>query len=156
MPVRLTLLLAWEKTRLGKIYAADNGLISYFSGRTDSEEGLGRRLENLVFCQLRSRRNELDYEVYYHKTPSYEIDFVIDRLRRPVRLVQVAYDFSSPKTRERELSALFAAGQALNCPDLVLVTDHENGEEVRGGLRVRIADAPTWLLENDQERPSAD
>ena len=146
---------AWEKTRLGKIYAADNGLISYFTGRTDSEEGLGRRLENLVFCQLRSRRDELDYEVFYHKTQSYEIDFVIERLRRPVRLVQVAYDISNPKTRERELSPLFAAGQTLNCPDLLLVTDHENGEETRGGLRVRIVDAPTWLLENDRERPSA-
>ena len=112
-------------------------------------------MENLVFCQLRSRRDELDYEVFYHKTQSYEIDFVIERLRRPVRLVQVAYDISSPKTRERELSALFAAGQTLNCPDLLLVTDHENGEETRGGLCVRIVDAPTWLLENDRERPSA-
>lgn len=138
---------AWEKTRMGKVYAADNGLVSYFTGITDSEEGLGRRLENLVYSQLRARRAERDYSVSYLKTPSYEVDFVLESLRRPVQLVQVAYDISSPKTRERELSALFAAGRALNCPDLLLVTDRESGEETRGGLRVRIVDAPTWLLE---------
>ena len=142
---------AWEKTRIGKIYAADNGLVSYFTGASDSEEGLGRRLENLVYCQLRSKRHELDWTISYLKTASHEVDFVVERLRKPVRLVQVSYDVSSPKTRERELSALFAAGGKLGCSDLVLVTERENGEETRGGLRVRIVDAPTWLLESDEE-----
>ena len=142
---------AWEKTRIGKVYAADNGLVSYFTGVSDSEEGLGHRLENLVYCQLRSRRHEQDWTVSYLKTPSYEVDFVVERLRKPVRLVQVAWDVSSPETRKRELSALFAAGGKLGCSDLVLVTDRENGEETRGDLRVRIVDAPTWLLESDAE-----
>lgn len=37
--------------------------------------------------------------------------------------------------------------KALNCTVLVLVTDHENGEEKRGDLTVRIVDAPSWLME---------
>ena len=141
---------AWEKTRMGKVYAADNGLISYFTGISDSGDGLGRRLENLVYTQLRSRRNELDYSVSYLKTPSNEVDFVVERHGRVLQLVQVSYDISSSRTRERELSALFAAGRALNCPDLLLVTDRESGEETREGLRVRVVDAPTWLLEGGQ------
>lgn len=146
---------AWEKTRVGKVYAADNGLISYFTGSSDSEEGLGRRLENLVFCQLRSLRWRNDWTVSYLRTPALEVDFVIERFRKPFRLVQVSYDISAPKTRERELAALFAAGRELNCPDLVLVTNRESGEETRGGLRVRIIDAPTWLLESEEERVEA-
>ena len=82
-----------------------------------------------------------------YKTPSCEADFALERHGRVCRLVQASYDLSSPKTRERELSALFVAAKTLNCPDLVLVTDRESGEETRGGLRVRIVDAPTWLLE---------
>ena len=142
---------AWEKTRVGKVYAADVGLVTYFTGSTASEEGLGRRLENLVYNQLRARRGELDWSVSCLRTADHEVDFVIERNGRVLRLVQVSYDVSSPKTRERELSALFAAGRSLNCPELVLVTDRESGEETRGGLRVRIVDAPTWLLEADGE-----
>lgn len=145
---------AWEKTRIGKIYAADNGLVSYFTGVSDSEEGLGRRLENLVFAQLQASRGNDDYSISYFKTPSCEIDFVLERQGKPFCLVQVSYDISSRKTRERELSALFAAGRALNCPDLLLVTDREGGEETRAGQRIRIVDAPNWLIEGDSA-PSA-
>ena len=142
---------AWEKTRVGKVYAADNGLVSYFTGVSDTEEGHGRRLENLVWTALRAKRFEYDCSVSYLKEPAYEVDFIMERFRRPIRLVQVAYDISNPKTRERELSALFAASRHLGCDDLLLVTDHESGEETRDGMRVRIVDAPTWLLEFDRE-----
>ena len=142
---------AWEKTRLGKVYAVDNGLVNYFTGVTLTDERLGRRLENLVYLRLRSECTPQDCSVSYWKTPDHEVDFVLERHGRALRLVQAAYDLSSPKTRERELSALFAAGRELNCPDLLLVTDRESGEETRGGLRVRIVDAPTWLLESDAE-----
>ena len=142
---------AWEKTRIGKIYAIDNGLVNYFTGVTPTDERLGRRLENLVCLRLRRQCAELDCSVSYWKTPDHEVDFVLERHGRVLRLVQAAYDVSSPKTRERELSALFAAGRELNCPDLVLVTDRESGEETRGGLRVRIVDAPAWLLESAVE-----
>ena len=64
----------------------------------------------------------------------------------------MSYDISNPKTRERELAALFAAGTKLNCTDLLLITDHENGEEKRGDLTVRIVDIVTWLLESPKEK----
>lgn len=67
----------------------------------------------------------------------------------------MSYDISNPKTRERELAALFAAGGKLNCTDLLLITDHENGEEKRGDLTVRIVDIVTWLLESPKEKGPA-
>ena len=62
--------------------------------------------------------------------------------------------FPIRKTRERELAALFAAGAKLNCADLLLITDYENGEEKRGERTVRIVDIVTWLLEVPKEQGS--
>ena len=42
-----------------------------------------------------------------------------------------------------------------NCTDLLLITDHENGEEKRGDLMVRIVDIVTWLLESPKEKGPA-
>ena len=53
------------------------------------------------------------------------------------------------------LAALFAAGAKLNCTDLLLITDHENGEEKRGDLMVRIVDIVTWMLESPKEKRPA-
>ena len=81
------------------------------------------------------------------KDGRHEIDFALVHLGKVVQLIQVSYSVESAKTRERELSALFDVGRKLNCTDLVLITDHENGEERRGDLTVRIVDAPSWLME---------
>ena len=63
------------------------------------------------------------------------------------------WDLSEGKTRARELTALFEVGRKLGCRDLLLVTDHENGEETRDGVKVRVVDAFTWLLEAPEEEP---
>ena len=139
---------AWEKTRLGKVYGADAGLLSYFSGAAVSEEGLGRRLENMVYLQLRSMRDEQDFSVSYLKEPDYEIDFVVERRGGNQTLIQVSYDISLPKTRERELSSLFAAGDKFGCKDLLLITDHEDGTETDGHRTVKIVNIVDWLLAN--------
>ncbi len=60
----------------------------------------------------------------------------------------MSYDISNEKTRKRELSALFAAGAKLKCSDLMLITDHENGEESQNGMTVKIVDIVTWLTES--------
>lgn len=137
---------AWEKTRLGKVYGADTGLISYFTGSASSEDGLGRRLENLVYLQLRSMRDAQDFTVSYLREPDYEVDFVVERRGRNYSLIQVSYDISSAKTRSRELAALFAAGEKLGCDDLILVTDHEDGTETDGRHTVKIVNVVDWLL----------
>ena len=140
---------AWEKTRLGKVYGADTGLISYFTGSASSGDGLGRRLENLVYLQLRSMRDAQDFTVSYLKEPDYEVDFLVERRGRDYTLIQVSYDISSAKTKSRELSALFAAGEKLNCNNLLLVTDHEDGTETNGRRTVKIVNVVDWLLSAD-------
>ena len=142
---------AYERTRIGKVYAIDLGMAGYFSGFTPGDDRRGRRLENLVYLQLRNCSRKLDYEIFYCRESAFEIDFLCVRLGRVVKLVQVAWELSDEKTRIREMKALFAGAEKFGCDDLLLVTDHENGEEKRGDRTVRIVDAPTWLLEMEQD-----
>lgn len=143
---------AWERTRLGKGYAVDMGLANLFTGYTAGDNRRGRTLENIVFLQLRNKRRELDFKIYYHKDRRHEIDFLCERRGRVVKLVQVAYEIADPKTRERELLALFDMGREFKCDDLLLVTDHDNEIVERDGLKVRIVDIVTWLLEFAAEK----
>ena len=143
---------AWERTRLGKGYAVDMGLANHFRGFGPDENRRGRALENIVFLQLRNKRFELDYEIFFYKDRRREIDFVCVRGGRVVKLVQVSYEMSSEKTRERELSALFDMGRAFKCSDLLVVTDHDNEMVEHDGVKVRIVDVVTWLLESAAEK----
>ena len=142
-----------ERLKLGKVYAVDPGFISNATGVHEDADNLGRRLENIVFLQLRSLREKLDYEIYYYRDQSHEVDFVLRQFGKVKRLIQVCFDVSSEKTRRRELSALFEVGRKINCKDLLMVTDHENGEETRDGMTVRLVDIATWLLEAPKEMP---
>ena len=143
-----------ERLKLGKVYTVDPGFISNATGVHEGADDLGRRLENIVFLQLRSLREKLDYEIYYYRDQSHEVDFVLRQYGKVKRLVQVSFDIAAKKTRDREMSALFEVGRKLNCKDLLLVTDHENGEETHNGTKLRIVDVTTWLLEAPNEKPS--
>lgn len=134
----------------------DMGLANLFTGYTAGDNRRGRTLENLVFLQLRNKRRELDFEIYYYKDRRHEIDFLCERRGRVMKLVQVAYEIADPKTRERELSALFEMGEKFKCEDLLLVTDHDNETVERDGQTVRIVDIVTWLLESAAEKIQGD
>lgn len=136
-----------ERLRIGKVYSIDLGFASFFTGVSEWDESRGRRLENAVFLALRAARDEGDYEITYYRDQSHEVDFVIVRLGKATRLVQVSYSLDNPKTRKRELSALFVVGEKLKCDDLLLVTDHEDGTETDGRRTVKIVNIVDWLLE---------
>jgi len=144
---------AHERLQIGKVYATDPGYITHFTGISESDEAKGRRLENVVFIKLRALREWLGYEIYYYRDQSHEVDFVLRQSGMPKRLIQVSYSIDNEKTRARELSALFEVGRKLKCEEMLLVTDHESGEEKRYGLTARIVDVTTWLLEAQDEAP---
>ncbi|MBQ3342158.1 MAG: ATP-binding protein [Kiritimatiellae bacterium] len=135
-----------ERLKLGKVYCIDPGFVSYASGVLEGAENRGRRLENIVFLQLRSLREKLDYEIYYYRDQSHEVDFVLRHFGKVKRLVQVCWDISDEKTRKRELSALFEVGRKLKCADLLLVTDHEDEIVNEGSETVRVVNVVDWLL----------
>ena len=84
-----------------KIYGIDTGLIQ--SVGFSFSENAGKLMENVVFLQLRRKY----HDVYYYKTTdTYEVDFFLPKERS---FIQVAQQFDSEETRERELRALVHA-----------------------------------------------
>ena len=133
-----------ERIRNAKCYPID---VSLMNARKNAfaKDNFGWRLESLVYLAL-CRKYGVGYDVYYHKTESYEVDFVVCHRATVVELVQVSYDISSEKTLNRETSALVKAGTSLKCDKLTLVTAFEERElEVQGQV-IDVCAAYKWLL----------
>lgn len=92
------------------------------------------------------RKYGVGYDVYYHKTESYEVDFVVCHRATVVELVQVSYDISSGKTLNRETSALVKAGTSLKCDKLTLVTAFDERMLAIQGQVINVCAAYKWLL----------
>ena len=80
-----------------------------------------------------------------------ECDFVIGEDETVRRLVQVTWDMSgtderSRATRNREISGLVEAAEALGCEDLSIVTHDEEATIERDGHRIRVVPAWKWLV----------
>lgn len=60
--------------------------------------------------------------------------------------VQVSYDISIPKTRNRELKGLMLAAKACRCDNLWLITDHEHEEVNQNGKTIQVVPAYDWLV----------
>ena len=133
-----------ERIRNAKCYPID---VSLMNARKDAfaKDNLGWRLEALVYLAL-CRRYATGYDIYYHKTDSYEVDFVVCHRATVVELVQVSYDISSEKTLNRETSALVKAGISLNCHKLTLVTAYEEREIDAPEHTINVCSAYKWLL----------
>jgi len=98
-----------------KVYAVDNGLLHAVI--YSQSEDFGRFLENQVYLDFR-RENK---KIFYYQTKSgYEIDFVTQSLDGKMELIQVVWDASDPKTRERETRALKEAERELNIPGKII------------------------------------
>ena len=133
-----------ERIRNAKCYPID---VSLMNARKDAfaKDNLGWRLESLVYLAL-CRRYGTGHDIYYHKTDSYEVDFVVCHRATVVELVQVSYDISSEKTLNRETSALIKAGKSLKCDNLTLVTAYEERELDIDGHIINVCPAYKWLL----------
>lgn len=74
------------------------------------------------------------------------MDFVLVRKQRVIRLIQVSYDISNDKTRQREISALIKASSQLSCDNLVLINLTENSMHEQNGKRIQIRSIINFLL----------
>lgn len=110
-----------EKARLvnpAKVYTIDTGMLNAMTFRNSTD--YGPLLENMVFMQLRGN----DYRVEYVSSPDgYETDFLAKHnITGDRKLIQVCWDFSNPKTFERELRGLRRAMEELSINDGTIVT----------------------------------
>ena len=85
-----------------KVYCIDNGIVSVSSPSFTRDEG--RRLENMVFAELRRRHSE----IYYYNENQKECDFIVASGSTPQLAIQVCYALTA-ENRKREVNGLLDA-----------------------------------------------
>jgi predicted AAA+ superfamily ATPase len=139
-----------------KMYAIDNGLVSYAAFRSGADRG--RLLENAVAVALRWRGMRGECELFFWQgAQQEEVDFVVKQGTRVTGLIQVCLDPDPSRTRDREVRALIKAGAELDCRDLLVLTMNREAEEEVSwfgatGL-VRFLPAWKWLEASASEIP---
>src|SRR3989338_7709506 len=121
-----------------KIYCIDTGLVS--SVGFSFSENKGKLMENVVYLQLRRKRQD----IYYYKTvQDYEVDFFLPKENA---FIQVSQYFDSPETQERELRAITAAVQEQKeVTTHVVVTESDKQILNREGLQIQVVPLYEWL-----------
>lgn len=127
-----------------KAYLIDTGF--YTSVKSGAQDDYGRLLENLIFIEILRRGFKPNLDFFYYKTLSgKEVDFLILENGRPSKLIQVAWNIGSPKTLERELSALVEASKELSVTDLSIITLEEKSVHNISKQKIRAIPAVEFL-----------
>jgi len=120
-----------------KIYVVDNGFVQ--SSAFNLSENLGRLLENQVFVELIRRGYDVEKSLFYYRSRNdKETDFVTRKGSKVEQLIQVCYDFSSPKTMKREVDSLIECAGELRCDNLIIVTMNEERIIEQKGYTIRV------------------
>lgn len=126
-----------------KIYCIDNGLVSNLAFGFSKDRG--KLLENLVFLELKRRGKD----IYYYRTKNnLEIDFLLRTGRKAAELIQVVQDFNHPKTREREIKALFQALKELKLKQGLILSEEQEEIIKQEKKIIKIKPIYKWLLES--------
>ncbi|MFH1708517.1 MAG: ATP-binding protein [Planctomycetota bacterium] len=135
-------LFAWSLKRQAvnkrKVYVIDNGL-ARANGFAFSEN-TGRRLENLVFLELKRR----GLDIYYHKG-AHECDFIVKQGTAVTGAIQVAAQLDE-KSRPREVRGLCEALDLYKLDEGTILTVDHKEEFKAGGKTIRVIPAPEWIL----------
>lgn len=134
-----------NRVRNEKVYVVDPVFIAERND-TFQTENLGWRLENVVYIELLRRHRPNYADVFYYKEKAFECDFVVAEAGKVIELIQVSYDISQPKTRNRELNGLLKAAKKLRCSNLTLITIDNEEELIQDGLSIHIVSAANWLI----------
>ena len=132
-----------------KIYCIDTGIINSISFKFS--RNFGKLFENVVCIELFRRKSysQTEVEIYYWKNfQQEEIDFVIKEGLKIKQLIQVCYDLSDEKTKQRELKALLKGSKELKCNNLLIITNNYEGEEKVEGRIIKHLPLWRWLLQN--------
>ncbi len=92
-----------------KIYVVDTGLCCSYN--LNINLNLGHLFENMIYLDLRRRRDTIHY---YATDEKYNVDFLTRSLTGDLNLYQVAWDISDQETLKREQRALNSAEKKLN------------------------------------------
>lgn len=128
-----------EQRHPRKIYAIDTGFKALFD--TSISADYSKLYENLAFLHLRRKTKE----IYYFKQHQ-EVDFYC-KLDKP-QLINISYDISDIKTKQREITALQEAMRYFKYNEAILITQDDEETLNIDGQTICIKPLWKWLLEN--------
>ncbi len=134
-----------QKVSSSKIYVGDNSFLKTVS--FNFSENTGKRLENLVFLQLKRRYDE----IYYHLEKN-ECDFVIKENLKITQAIQVSQKLDNPVTKQREIAGLMDAMKKYDLKEGYILTLEEEGSMELDNKNIYIKPIWKWLLESDDAR----
>jgi len=135
--------LAKEQKSQHKYYCIDNGL--YGAILLPQSDDNGKLLENTVLLHLTRWCGWADKVFYYMGTS--ECDFVVQRNEQVDELIQVTWELSDEKIRQREINGLLEASKVTLCDKMTIITRNEEGSIEHEGKRINIQPAWKWLLQ---------
>lgn len=131
-----------------KVYSIDIGLSNCVGFKFSKDTG--KIAENLVVLKLKilQIQNPL-MEVYYWKNHygDKEVDFVIKDEVEVKELIQVCWDLSDEKTKNREIRALLKAMEEFNLTDGLIITEDYEAEQEINGKKVIFVSLWKWLIQ---------
>ncbi|MCL7474727.1 MAG: ATP-binding protein [ANME-2 cluster archaeon] len=134
-----------QKVSSSKIYVGDNSFLKTVS--FNFSENTGKRLENLVFLELKRRYDE----IYYHLEKN-ECDLVIKENLKITQAIQVSQKLDNPVTKQREIAGLMDAMKKYDLKEGYILTLEEEGSLELDDKNICIKPIWKWLLESDDAR----
>jgi|CXWL01.1.fsa_nt_gi predicted AAA+ superfamily ATPase len=129
---------------LYKSYMVDNGFFLAKANQWSSNQG--KLMENLVFTELLKQRTN-EQKIFYYKTRNNkEVDFIIRDGAKTTSALQICANLNDHHTEKRELSALWEAGEELNCTDLKIISWDEEREIKKKGKIIQIIPLWKWII----------
>lgn len=141
---RFSYSLKQQFVSLKKIYCIDNGLADAVAFQFSRNKG--KFLENLVFLELRRKFQEI---YYYKTTNNLEVDFLIKSGKNDLKLIQVADNLDSEKTRQRELGALIKAMDELKLKTALILTEDTEEEITQERKVITVKPVYKWLMQGE-------
>jgi hypothetical protein len=118
-----------EQRKAGKkIYCYDNG---YFQAKAFKFSlNIGKLFENTVALQLKKGELAGKFRLFYYKNQKQEeVDFVIQSGMKISHLIQVCYNITDSKVKEREIRSLVKASSELQCQRMIVITNNYEKRE---------------------------
>ena len=116
-----------------------------FTKLAEISKDKGKKMENVVFLELKRRKNILT-EIFYWKNLNHEVDFVVKQGPKIKQLIQVCHNIEDYDTRKRELRALLKASRELKCKELLIITYDYEAEERIKSKKIKFIPLWKWLL----------
>ncbi len=118
-----------------KVYCIDNGL--HMAVITSATTDTGRRLENMVYGELRRKYNQ----IYYFNENGSECDFIICHKNIPDQAYQACYELNR-ENETREINGLLQAMQQLHIDKGYILTTNQSDTIIKDGYRIEVL--PAW------------